>query len=143
VISLGATSSGASTRFSSLGGTFVIRNGVLSNRDFALSGPVITARGQGLLDLGNRAIDFHIAPKAGVGGTALGLSVPIHITGTWDHLRYAPDLAGAVGGLLGGVAQGGSALKGFFTRTNQSSSQNSNQRKGSVGDSVKSFFGIH
>jgi AsmA protein len=136
VVSGGATSSDATTRFSSLHGTFAVHNGIVTNRDLNVSGPGFSARGQGLLDLGNRMIDFHIVSKA---GGAIGLSVPVHVTGTWDHLHYTPDLVGTVGGVIGDVAEGGAtAVKSLIP-----GGQSSGQKKSTLGDSVKSLFGIH
>lgn len=141
LLSGGAVSESATTSFSRFGGSFRIRNGVLENRNLSLSGPVLAMTGRGQLDIGNRTIDFHVVPKASVGGgplKSLGVAVPVHITGTWDHLHYAPELTGVVTGILGGVLQGGgSALSGLV------GSPGARKGKASLSDSVKGLFGIH
>jgi AsmA protein len=131
------------TGFSAFGGDFAIKNGVLASNDLALSGPIITMTGRGAVDLGNRTIDFHLSPKAGLGGSAtsaIGVAVPIRVTGTWDHPKYGPDIQGVVNGVINSIEQGGSALKNFFTGGSKSNGQKKNA---TVGDSVKSLFGIH
>jgi AsmA protein len=149
IVSAGAKSDNATTGFSSFGGTFSLRGGVANCNDLALSGPVLTMTGRGALDIGNRTIDFHLVPKAGIGAhasTAVGLAVPIHVTGTWDHLNYGPDLAGVVNGVIGNIENGGSALKGLFgggNSGNGSTKSSGGKKSQSVGDSVKSLFGIH
>jgi AsmA protein len=131
------------TGFSTFGGNFAISDGVLVTNNLALSGPIITMTGHGAVDLGNRTIDFHLAPKAGIGGNAtnaVGVAVPIRVTGTWDHPKYGPDLQGVVSGVIDSIERGGSALKNLFTGGSKSNGQ---KKDATVGDSVKSLFGIH
>ncbi|MBV9330864.1 MAG: AsmA family protein [Alphaproteobacteria bacterium] len=142
MLSGGAVSESATTGFSRFGGTFRIRDGVLDNRNLSLTGPVLAMTGHGELDLGNRTIDFHVVPKASVGGgplKSLGVAVPVHITGSWNHLHYTPELAGAVTGIIGGVLQGGGSALTDLVGNPGSSRRN----KSSLSDSVKGLFGIH
>ncbi len=99
------------TDFSSLTGTFTITNGVLHNNDLQLKSAEIPMTGAGTVDLPKRSVQYKVTPKV-VGIVA----VPVDISGPWDNLHYAPDLAGMVGDpskLLKGGAQGaGELLKG-------------------------------
>lgn len=52
------------TSFGSLNATFVIKNGVVSNKDLILNSPRFTTRGNGSINLPNRKIDFHIQALA-------------------------------------------------------------------------------
>jgi AsmA protein len=99
------------TDFASLTGTFTITNGVLHNNDLQLKSAEIPMTGTGTVDLPKRSVQYKVTPKV-VGIVA----VPVDISGPWDHLHYAPDLAGLVGDpskLLKGGAQGvGDLLQG-------------------------------
>ncbi len=99
------------TDFASLTGTFTITNGVLHNNDLQLKSAEIPMTGAGTVDLPRRSVQYKVTPKV-VGIVA----VPVDISGPWDNLHYAPDLAGMVGDpskLLKGGAQGaGELLKG-------------------------------
>jgi AsmA protein len=99
------------TDFASLTGTFTITNGVLHNNDLQLKSAEIPMTGAGTVDLPKRSVQYKVTPKV-VGIVA----VPVDISGPWDNLHYAPDLAGMVGDpskLLKGGAQGaGELLKG-------------------------------
>ena len=125
---------GGETAFSSLGGTFTIANGILSNSDLAATSPVFHLTGKGTANLLDRTLDYRVEPnlagnlqggKNGIFGTA----VPILVQGPWSNLTYRPDVESivaqklqgkvpaAVQGLLGGQAGNGKAasvLKGLF-----------------------------
>ena len=99
------------TDFASLTGTFTITNGVLHNNDLQLKSAEIPMTGAGTVDLPKRSVQYNVTPKVvGI------IAVPVEITGPWDHLHYAPDLAGIVGDpskLLKGGARGvGDLLQG-------------------------------
>lgn len=92
------------TDFSELGGTFQIRNGILSNNDLALLSPLMRVTGKGTVNLPQRRIDYRLEPKAvtslkGQGGKtdASGVAVPVIVKGPWHDISYTPDLAGALG----------------------------------------------
>jgi AsmA protein len=94
------------TDFSEMGGTFQIRNGILSNNDLQLLSPLMRVTGKGTVDLPRRRIDYRIEPKAvaslkGQGGKtdASGVAVPVIVKGPWHDITYAPDLAGALGNI--------------------------------------------
>jgi AsmA protein len=94
------------TDFSEMGGTFQIRNGILSNNDLALLSPLMRVTGQGTVNLPQRRIDYRLEPKAvaslkGQGGKtdASGVAVPVIVKGPWHDISYTPDLAGALGNI--------------------------------------------
>jgi uncharacterized protein involved in outer membrane biogenesis len=81
------------TQYDSMTGSFRIADGVLSSGDFALAGPRIRTTGEGMVDLGNRQIDFRIEPRATARIAALKITVgvPFRIQGRWSDVRYAAD----------------------------------------------------
>jgi AsmA protein len=94
------------TDFAELSGTFVIQNGILTNRDLLLLNPLLRLTGAGTADLPQRRVNYRIEPKVvatleGQGGTtqASGVTVPVIVEGPWDDLTYRPDLAGLVEGV--------------------------------------------
>ncbi|MDC1198893.1 AsmA family protein [bacterium] len=96
-----------STDFSSVTGTFTIRDGVMTNSDLVFLGPLLRVSGAGAVGLGARNINYRMTPKAvasleGQGGAAdlSGLTFPVLITGPWSKPQFAPDLANAIGSLL-------------------------------------------
>ena len=137
-----ATGEAAGTDYLDLNGTFIITRGVLTNNDFRLSGPVLSATGAGAVDIGNRSIDFRLVPKARVKGLSVG--VPFRVKGSWDHVHYAPDLTGMVNGVLQNLESGRAPFKGLFGGDNASQDQSgSRKKKKNVGDVLKNLFGIH
>lgn len=84
---------GQKTIFDSLGGSFVINNGVLANDDLALLSPYVTAKGAGEVDLGARTQTYRITATAlaDVQGEN-GLNVPLLISGTWAKPKFSLDL---------------------------------------------------
>jgi uncharacterized protein involved in outer membrane biogenesis len=96
-----------STDFSSVTGTFTIRDGVMTNSDLVFLGPLLRVSGAGAVGLGARNINYRMTPKAvasleGQGGAAnlSGLAFPVLITGPWSNPQFAPDLGNAIDGLL-------------------------------------------
>jgi AsmA protein len=111
------------TDFASMGGTWTIAQGVLSNNDMQMLNPYLRVTGAGTADIGNRTVNYLVTPKAvtdtqGQGGKSdvTGYSVPIRVTGPWDNLRFAPDpkglLEGALKGAIGAQGTGKDPLKG-------------------------------
>ncbi|MDX1482964.1 MAG: AsmA family protein [Alphaproteobacteria bacterium] len=94
------------TDFSEMGGTFVIRRGILTNNDLLLKSPLLRLTGKGTVDLPKRTIDYRVEPKlvataTGQGGaaSATGISVPVNVKGPWHDISYTPDLGAALGGI--------------------------------------------
>jgi AsmA protein len=85
------------TDFSELVATFNIKNGVAHNDDLDVKAPLFRVTGQGDVDIGNGTIDYVtkaavVATTKGQGGADLeqlaGLTVPVHLTGPFDNLKY-------------------------------------------------------
>ncbi len=137
-----ATGQVATTDFHDMGGHFVIASGVLSNKDFRLAGPLVSMTGTGDIDIGNRSIDFRLVPKAAVRGVAIG--IPFRVKGSWDHVHYAPDLAGVVKGVLQNLESGRAPFKGLFGGDNKTHDNAAPKKKHkSTTDVLKNMFGIH
>lgn len=85
--------SGQKTVFDSLGGTFVIENGVLNNQDLALVSSDVQASGAGQVDLGARTQTYRVKATAlaDSDGTG-GITAPLLISGTWANPKFALDL---------------------------------------------------
>jgi AsmA protein len=86
------------TDFAELGGTYVIKNGVVDNRDFKILAPVLRVNGAGLVPMPPQAVDYKVEAKLvatskGQGGkdSLAGLPIPVHITGTWQKPAYKVD----------------------------------------------------
>ncbi len=98
----GLTGDQARTDFSELGASFAVQNGVMHNSDLHMINPTVRIAGSGDIDVGRRAIDFHIEPhivsKAELQGdpNAKGLGVPFHVSGSWDKVKYQPDVKALV-----------------------------------------------
>ncbi len=91
------------TDFSSLGGSFTARNGVIDNQDFSLMSPLLRVSGAGNVDLAQERLDYTlrvavVGSLEGQGGRELtdlrGLTIPVRITGSFDNPRPSVDLAG-------------------------------------------------
>lgn len=143
-----ATGEVAGTDFHEMGASFSLAQGVLTTSDFHLAGPVVAVTGQGGIDIGGRSIDFRVRPGAAVGAMSFG--VPFRITGSWDKLHYAPDVAALVGGAIDNLRSGASALTGLFGGSNNKDSGPKNgekpgdkKDKKNTGDKLKDIFGFH
>lgn len=114
------------TDFSELTGSYVIQNGLLTNKDLQMKSPLLRIEGAGTVNLPPRTLDYRVTPKAvasleGQGGRqdVAGVMVPVLIQGPWDSLSYKPDLAGLMkqqldpGKLLEGKVPGGLPLPGL------------------------------
>ena len=112
------------TDFSELSGSYVIANGILTNKDLSLLAPLLRVSGAGTVNLPQRSMNYRLEPRIaattqGQGGRqdAGGLELPVVVSGPWDNLSYKPDLSGVLSnpqtaieglrGILGG--QGGSS----------------------------------
>lgn len=91
------------TDFSELNGSFTITNGVLSNQNLQMLGPLIRLTGAGTTSIPNQTINYRLQPKLvasleGQGGASdkAGLNIPVLVTGTWSNPKFAPDLASVI-----------------------------------------------
>lgn len=86
---------GNRTIFDSVTGSFTIENGVLDSRDLRLEARRVAVAGRGLVDIGERRLDYRLAPSAmrdPESGAAL--TVPLQVTGPWSQPRFRLDLEG-------------------------------------------------
>ena len=75
------------TRFTSLGASFTIADGVAHNADLALQAPLFSVAGAGAIDVGREQIDYTLACTLG----ATGLTLPVKLSGPWDALAWRVD----------------------------------------------------
>jgi len=81
--------------FQSLSATAQISDGVAHNRDLKLLTPLIVAKGEGDIDIGDGRVDYTL--KVALASTKEGKKqhfVPITIEGPFDELHYGLDLKG-------------------------------------------------
>ena len=93
------------TDFAELRGTAVITNGLIRNDDLSMSSPLLRISGKGEVSLPKETIDYTLTTKIvgtleGQGGAALGelkgVSIPVHVAGTFSKPSYTPDLGAAL-----------------------------------------------
>ncbi|MCA2010007.1 AsmA family protein [Cereibacter sphaeroides] len=90
-----ALGQGSSTIYSSIGASFTMAGGVLSNSDLALEAPLFGVRGQGTVDLGGQTLNYRVTPETMRNAeTGSALRVPLIITGPWSEPRFRLDLEG-------------------------------------------------
>ena len=87
---------GGVTVFDSLGATWTMAKGILSNEDLLLSLPNVIAKGEGTVGIGPRNIDYLFTPQLR-NETDDGLAVPVEIKGSWDSPKIVPRLDKAFG----------------------------------------------
>jgi AsmA protein len=89
------------TDFALMQGTATVTNGLVKNDDLILQSPLLRITGAGEVNLPKEAVDYMLTTKfvgslEGQGGKGYqeleGLSVPVHVGGTFSKLTYAPDL---------------------------------------------------
>lgn len=93
------------TDFTEMGGTAVIKNGLVRNDDLSMSSPLLRLTGKGEVSLPEETIDYTLTAKfvgslEGQGGASLGelkgVSIPVHVGGTFSKPSYSPDLSAAL-----------------------------------------------
>jgi AsmA protein len=87
---------GGTTVFDSLGATFDITKGVLSNNDLLMQLPNFNATGSGEVGLGTQTLDYTVTPKALRVNGDRGLAIPVRIFGPWAAPQIKPDLQAAL-----------------------------------------------
>jgi AsmA protein len=84
--------------------SFTIKNGVAHNEDLDMKAPLFRVSGKGDIDIGNSSIDYVtkatvVATTKGQGGADLaqlsGLTVPVHLSGPFDAMKYQVDYSAA------------------------------------------------
>jgi len=142
----GAIHPDAFTAYGTMKGNFTMANGVLTNTDFQLTGPVLHMTGSGAVDAGNRTIDFRLIPQATaiIAKQKLSVGLPFHIRGPWKHVHYTPDVAGVVGGVMDNLKNGRAPFKNLFGGNKAPKDPNAPKKKHkNIGDALKNMFGIH
>lgn len=146
----GGQSSQQKTDFSEMGGTFTIKNGILTNNDMAMQSPLLRVTGKGTVDMPKQTVDYRVDPKAvaslqgqGGKGNVGGIGVAVLVQGPWDNLSYRPDLASMVPNIGKNVPN----LKGLLPGQNSGSSPGSQVAQPPTGqsqsptDTLKGLFG--
>ncbi|HSD54521.1 MAG TPA: AsmA family protein [Burkholderiales bacterium] len=93
---------GRKTDFTELTGSFAIKNGVAHNEDLQAKSPLVRLAGAGDINIGEGTMDYTlkaslVATSTGQGGKDVadvrGITAPVRITGSFDHLKYSVDVA--------------------------------------------------
>ncbi len=93
------------TDFSELSGTFNFNQGVMNNQDLAMKSPLLRLDGAGTANLVNKQVNYAVTTTLvgtlkGQGGEELaelkGIPIPIKVSGTYDDLKFAPDIEAIV-----------------------------------------------
>jgi len=89
------------TDFSELSASFKFKDGIATNDDLKLLGPLVRVSGKGDIDMLRKRLDYRVKPKLvaslkGQGGDKKlkGIAVPIIIKGSWDKPKIYPDIEG-------------------------------------------------
>jgi AsmA protein len=99
---LADTNAPVQTDFSTLSGTFTVKQGVLDNQDLDMKSPLLRITGAGQADIAKETIDYRlkaavVGTLSGQGGAELaelkGLTIPVKITGTFSQPKPTVDLA--------------------------------------------------
>jgi AsmA protein len=90
------------TDFALMKGTATITKGTVKNDDLLLKSPLLRITGAGKVSLPKETIDYTLTTKfvgslKGQGGEEMaelkGVSIPVHVGGTFSKPTYVPDLA--------------------------------------------------
>ncbi len=128
------------TDFAQLSGAFTIRNGLVKNDDLFMASPLFRLTGNGVVNLPQGSLDYHVKPRlvgtlTGQGDTVTvrkGLSVPLRIRGPFASPRITPEVDPAtlienIGAIRGGAV--GEILKGATGQQQGSQSEPADQQK--------------
>ncbi len=88
------------TEFTSLTGSFQMKEGVLQNVDMLMVSPLFKAEGRGRINIGEQNMSYRVTPSSLEEGAKF--SVPVDITGPWSNLKFRPDLKGLINLLTNG-----------------------------------------
>ena len=90
------------TDFALLSGSATVKNGLVKNDDLIMKSPLLRISGAGEVSLPKETIDYTLTTRfvgslEGQGSedrdTLKGVSIPVHVTGTFSEPSYTPDLA--------------------------------------------------
>jgi len=84
------------TAFDAISASFTLQDGIGSNDNFSLQGPIVRASGKGEVDLLRKKLTYRMVPEVTQlgNGQFAGPSVPVVISGTWANPRVYPDVKG-------------------------------------------------
>jgi len=108
----GAVGPNAKTPFGQMGGTFTVKDGVMSTTDLKMTSEVVELNGRGSVDLSAHTVDFRFEPvaKRGIPGLrAVDIGIPFFVKGPWDKPSFAPDPAGIARAVVNRLGQGATA----------------------------------
>ena len=138
--SLGQGGSQKKTDFAQLQAAFTIKNGIVKNDDLFMASPLFRLTGNGVVNLPQGYLDYHVKPRlvgtlTGQGDTVTvrkGLSVPLRIRGPFSSPRITPEIDPAtlienIGAIRGGGL--GAILKGAGGQQQGSQSAPADQQK--------------
>ena len=126
---------GQETDFSELSGSFVIKDGVLTNDDLNMKTQLLRLSGKGSVNLPPRTLSYHFIPQfisSQNGKDVEGVAVPFIISGSMDSPRLEPDVKGAVQDILSDPSKAKEKLKNTKDML----------KKSGVGDSLKNLKGL-
>ncbi len=98
------------TKFSSLSGTFNLKDNILANDDFDMKAPLFRVGGAGLVNLDQETVDYTtkisvVNSIKGQGGESVdklkGVTIPVRFTGPMASLKYSVDMKALAKSLLG------------------------------------------
>ncbi|MEM6635455.1 MAG: AsmA family protein [Pseudomonadota bacterium] len=96
-LDVGFRGDGTKTVYDAITASFNVNDGVVSNLDLNFLAPLLTALGEGTIDLGAQSLNYRLTPEILRGAAEqAGISVPVTITGPWSDLKFAPDLDGLI-----------------------------------------------
>ncbi|MEP1443355.1 MAG: AsmA family protein [Hyphomicrobiales bacterium] len=108
------------TDFSAFNASFVIQDGIASNSDLSIIGPLVRVTGKGSANMPAQSLKYRVNPKVvaslkGQGGNneLSGFSVPVVIDGPWSKPRIYPDISGFLENPAAGIAKLKSLGGGF------------------------------
>ncbi|SPF79838.1 hypothetical protein PRI8871_01638 [Pseudoprimorskyibacter insulae] len=87
----GGTGSGGTTVFDTLNASLTMSGGVARNSDLAMSLPRIKAKGEGVIDLGNRRLDYLFTAMDPQARDGRGFAIPLRIKGPWSGPTIRAD----------------------------------------------------
>ena len=138
-----ASNEPAQTDFSELGGSAVISNGVLTNKDLLAKSPFLRITGEGTVSLVPETLDYTVTPvivstEKGQGGEGLddlkGIPVPVHMTGPYVSPKFSVDW----GKVLTGT-QKAKVEEKIEEKKEEVKQKLQDKIKGSLGDKLKGF----
>jgi AsmA protein len=136
--SLPAPAHGGDTSFGNLTASLNINQGVISNQDLLLQGPVAIVKGQGTVDLNRQSLNYRllISKTNQSTGKAHSDAIPLIITGSFDNPSVRPDMDAIAKQALSGVVN-----KQKDRLVNKLNDQLDQQLGGQVGQQVGQALG--